>query len=208
MKLKYHQIFVTVFSLNCLLFSTEEAPIYLEAFNVPDSEDFVEEIQVFVSGNGEVERMEIIGDTEPQPEEIYDEMREDSPEENTNIFTEIYSDPIRVEDQDKELRKEKDFNLTPSSSSALPVSHIQTLPVKSISAGGKVIAELGKGFSLNALRSAPIFGGFQPFSRIIFRLLARFTVYTSLFDHQGFFSSEVGGHAYINLIFEQENNPA
>lgn len=155
-----------------------------------------------------MERMEIIGDTEPQPEEIYDEIREDSPEESTNIFTEIYSDPIRVEDHDKELRKEKDFNLTPTSSSALPVSHIQTLPVKSISAGGKVIAELGKGFSLNALRSAPIFWGIPAFLKNNFPFVSTIYSLHVFILPSGFFLSEVGGLAYINLIFEQEHNPA
>ena len=117
--------------------------------------------------------MEIIGDTEPQPEEIYDDIREDSPEESSNIFTEIYSNPIRVEDQDTEMSKEKDLNLTPTSSSALSVSQIQTLPVKSITAGGKVITELGKGFFMKctALRSYSF--GFQSYSRIIFCLSLR-----------------------------------
>ena len=41
--------------------NVEELPIYMEAFSVQETDDLVEEIQVIVSGDGEVERMEVIG---------------------------------------------------------------------------------------------------------------------------------------------------
>ena len=131
--LRVRYIYFTLFFI-----SSEGAPIYLEAFDVPENEDFVEEIQVFVSGTGEVERMEIIGDSENRPEEMYDEMSDEPPPEQSNIFTEIYSNQIRSEDPNPEVSKEKDLNLTIHKNSS---SQVQT--IKSITAGGKLISELG-----------------------------------------------------------------